>query len=80
MQSNIFSFDKKIVDDEKVERYLLQIHRIKLIDYINCGLVLPDVYLGEDIENDVQSKNKNFLLEFSSSLFNLIRFSSALLS
>jgi len=62
MQSNIFSFDKKIVDDEKTERYLLQIHRIKLIDYINCGLVLPDVYLGEDIENDVQSKNKNFLV------------------
>ena len=29
MQSNIFSFDKKIVDDEKTERYLLQIHRIK---------------------------------------------------
>lgn len=62
MQSNIFSFGKKIVDDEKTERYLLQIHRIKLIDYINCGLVLPDVYLGEDIQNDVQSKNKNFLV------------------
>ena len=62
MENSLLNFDEKIVNDEKTERYLLQIHRIKLIDYINCGLVLPDVYLGEDIENDVQSKNKNFLV------------------
>lgn len=62
MENSLLNFDEKIATTEKVEKYLLQIHRIKLIDYINCGLVLPDVYLGEDIENDVQSKNKNFLV------------------
>lgn len=62
MENSLLNFDEKIATTEKVEKYLLQIHRIKLIDYINCGLVLPDVYLGEDIEKDVQSKNKNFLV------------------
>jgi hypothetical protein len=62
MEDSLLNFDEKIATTEKVEKYLLQIHRIKLIDYINCGLVLPDVYLGEDIEKDVQSKNKNFLV------------------
>ncbi len=62
MENSLLNFDEKIATTEKVEKYLLQIHRIKLIDYINCGLVLPDVYLGEEIEKDVQSKNKNFLV------------------
>ena len=51
------------VDDKKLdEKYLLQINRIKLGDYIGCGLVIPDIYLGEACEADVQSKNKNFLV------------------
>ena len=62
MENSLLNFDEKTVNDEKGKIYLLQIHRIKLIDYVNCGLVLPDVYLGEEIEKDIQSKNKNFLL------------------
>lgn len=48
-------------EHKEVEQYLLQINRIKLKDYLNCGLVLPDRYL-ENCETDIQSKNKNFLL------------------
>jgi hypothetical protein len=62
MEDILLNFDEKTVNNEKEKKYLLQIHRIKLIDYINCGLVLPDVYLGEETEKDVQSKNKNFLI------------------
>ena len=62
MENSLLNFEEKTVNDEKGKIYLLQIHRIKLIDYVNCGLVLPDVYLGEEIEKDIQSKNKNFLL------------------
>lgn len=43
------------------KQYLLQINRIKLKDYLNSGLILPDKYL-EDCEPDIQSKNKNFLV------------------
>lgn len=46
---------------EKTEQYLLQINRIKLKDYLNSGLIMPDKYL-EDCETDIQSKNKNFLV------------------
>ncbi|MBD3842154.1 MAG: hypothetical protein IE909_09760 [Campylobacterales bacterium] len=42
--------------------YLLQIHRIKLQDYIQCGLVAPDRYLGSEAEIDIQSKNRDFLV------------------
>jgi hypothetical protein len=44
------------------KRYLLQIHRIKLQDYIKCGLIVPDKYLDENKEKDIQSKNRNFLV------------------
>ena len=37
--------------------YLLQINRIKLQDYIKCGLIVPDKYLDENKETDIQSKN-----------------------
>lgn len=48
---------------EKIfERYLLQIHRIKLQDYVQCGLVAPDIYLGDEIEKDIQSNTPNFLI------------------
>jgi len=59
MKKTLFSDENNKALDEK---YLLQINRIKLKDYINCGLVLPDIYLGEECEKDVQSKNKDFLV------------------
>lgn len=43
-------------------QYLLQINRIKLQNYIQCGLIAPDKYLNEDREIDIQSKNPNFLV------------------
>lgn len=45
-----------------LKQYLIQIHRIKLKDYINSALILPDIYLGKECEKDIQSKNKNFLV------------------
>lgn len=42
--------------------YLLQINRIKLQDYIQRGLIVPDKYLDENKEIDIQSKNPNFLV------------------
>lgn len=42
-------------------RFLLQIHRIKLQNYIQSALIAPDKYLGDEIEKDIQSKNKDFL-------------------
>lgn len=44
------------------ERYLLQIHRIKLQDYIQHALIAPDSYFDDEIEKDIQSKNPNFLV------------------
>lgn len=43
-------------------RFLLQIHRIKLQDYIQGALIAPDKYLSDEIEKDIQSKNKDFLV------------------
>lgn len=43
-------------------KFLLQIHRIKLQDYIQCGLVAPDKYLGDEIEKDIQSINPDYLV------------------
>ena len=42
-------------------RFLLQIHRIKLQDYIQGALIAPDKYLGDEIEKDIQSKNEDIL-------------------
>ena len=41
---------------------LLQIHRIKLQDYIQSALIAPDKYLGDEVEKDIQSKNPDFLV------------------
>ena len=43
-------------------KFLLQIHRIKLQDYIQGALIASDKYLGDEIEKDIQSKNPNFLV------------------
>lgn len=42
--------------------HLLQINRIKLQDYIQRGLIVPDKYLDENKEIDTQSKNSKFLV------------------
>jgi len=57
MATSLFE-EKKTVS----KQYLLQVHRIKLQDYIKCGLIAPDIYLSDEIESDIQSKNKNFLV------------------
>jgi len=46
----------------EAKMYLLQINRIKLQDYIQRGLIVPDKYLDENKEIDTQSKNPNFLV------------------
>jgi len=38
--------------------FYLQIHKIKLQDYISKGIIVPDIYLGESAEKDAQSKNQ----------------------
>ena len=43
-------------------KFLLQIHRIKLQDYIQSALIAPDKYLGDEIEKDIQSKNPDYLV------------------
>lgn len=47
---------------EITQKYLLQINRIKLQNYLQQGLIAPDIYLDEEREFDVQSKNPHFLL------------------
>jgi len=59
-QTNSLPFMEKNI--QKFDRYILQIDRNKLQDYINCGLITPDRYLGDEIEKDIQSKNPNFLV------------------
>lgn len=51
-----------MIKETTFERYLLQIHRIKLQDYIQCGLISPDIYLGSEIERDTQSLAPQFLV------------------
>lgn len=43
-------------------KFLLQIHRIKLQDYIQGALIAPDRYLGDEIEKDIQSINPDYLV------------------
>ena len=43
-------------------KFLLLIHRIKLQDYIQCGLIVADKYLGDEIEKDIQSINPDYLV------------------
>lgn len=61
MKQNLFEY--KIVETKQtLARYLLQVHRIKLQDYIQCGLITPDRYLSDECEQDIQSTNPDFLV------------------
>lgn len=53
---------KESTEEKMFERYLLQTHRIKLQDYVQCGLVAPDIYLGDEIEKDIQSNTPYCLI------------------
>lgn len=57
-------FEETIEKDEvsEIKQYLLQIDKIKLKDYLSWGLIVPDSYLRNDYEIDIQSKNKNYLV------------------
>ena len=62
---NLFETNNEQVrQQQQPNRFLLQVNRIKLSDYIACGLIIPDKYFGDEIEHDTQSKNPN-LLAFS---------------
>lgn len=56
--SNLFDTNE---ESKAYECHLLQIHRIKLQDYIQRALIAPDSYFDDEIEKDIQSKNPNFL-------------------
>lgn len=60
------------------EKLYLQINRIKLQDYIARGMIVPDMYLGDEAERDIQSKNKSYLA-FSNSYIKQIDESQLLL-
>ena len=47
---------------EEVENFYIQVHMIKLQEYIMKALIAPDVYMGRDVEIDIQSKYKDKLL------------------
>ena len=49
-------------EEKKVTRYLLQVHRIKIQDYVQSGLITADKYLSDECEDDAQSKNKEYLV------------------
>jgi len=59
-------------------KYLLQINRIKLQDYVQHGIIAPDKYLGDELQKDIQSRNSN-LLVFSNGYFEKIDESQILL-
>lgn len=61
-ENNEISNIQESTVEKKFERYLLQVHRIKLQDYVQCGLITPDVYLGDEVEKDIQSNASHFLL------------------
>lgn len=43
-------------------KHLLQIHKSKLRNYISKGIICPDIYLNDDVKQDTQSKNRDFLI------------------
>lgn len=53
---------EEIDEKSSTQRYILQINRIKLQDYVKYALIAPDKYLGDEIERDIQSKNQDFLV------------------
>jgi len=62
MENELFEETIEIDKVNKIKQYLLQVNSIKLKDYLNCGLIVPDTYLSEDCEIDIQSRNKNYLV------------------
>lgn len=62
METNLLINIEENKNVKTFEKYLLQINRIKLIDYIEQGLITPDRYLSDECEKDIQSKNNNFLV------------------
>ena len=52
--------EKQSLQEQGGELFL-QIHRIKLGDYVSLGLIAPDKYLNDERETDVQSKTPNML-------------------
>lgn len=61
MQNSILEYTNTSIINEP-EIYLLQINRIKLQDYIQYGLIVPDMYIGDECEKDIQSNNKSILV------------------
>ena len=59
MQNNLLTQIEQTDVNVKFEKYLLQINRTKLIDYIQHGLIMADKYLSNECEKDIQSKNKD---------------------
>ena len=47
---------------EEVKNYYMQVHMIKLQEYVMRALITPDIYMGRDVEIDIQSKHKDKLL------------------
>jgi len=68
IMDSLLNFNEKIFDRS---RYFLQIHRIKLQDYIKRALIAPDNYMGSETEIDLQSKNKDYLILSQGSMQNL---------
>lgn len=61
IEASILDFENQQTTN-KPEKYLLQVNRIKLQDYVQCGLIVPDKYLHDECEKDIQSKNSNVLI------------------
>jgi len=53
---------QQLEEKENINNLLIQVHKSKFRDYISKGLICPDKFLGEEIEEDTQSKFKDFLL------------------
>jgi len=47
---------------EEAKNFYIQVHMIKLQEYIMRALITPDIYMGKDVEIDIQSKHKDKLL------------------
>jgi len=58
MTQSILQLEEK----ENINNLLIQVHKSKFRDYISKGLICPDKFFGEEIEEDTQSKFKDFLL------------------
>lgn len=54
--------DMNLFKNQNSEKYLLQINRIKLQNYVQYGLIVPDKYLDDEHELDIQSKNPEYLI------------------